>query len=42
MIDEKILKKHYQQIAGKLYEMIPGDWYRIVIYAEETGNTRGG
>ena len=39
MLDEKILEKYYQQIAEKLDEIVPVAWDRIVMYAEETGES---
>lgn len=38
MINESNLTKYYELIAEKLDEMIPCDWEKIVLYAEETGD----
>lgn|SRR5690606_30902840 len=38
MIEEKNFEKYYEQIAVKLDEIIPTDWDRIVMYAEEIGD----
>lgn len=38
MIDEKSLEKYYEKIAEKLDEIIPINWDKIVMYAEETGD----
>lgn len=40
MINENNLTKYYNEIAQKLDEMIPGEWTRIVMYAEELGDVR--
>lgn len=40
MVNEKKLTKYYSEIAQKLDEMIPIDWNRIVMYAEELGDVR--
>lgn len=40
MINEADLTKYYSAIADKLDEMIPCEWERIVLYAEEVGNAR--
>lgn len=42
MIEEKVLNEYYSQIAGKLDEMIPYEWNRVVLYAEETGDVSTG
>lgn len=39
MIDEAKLTEYYSQIANKLDEMIPCEWERVVLYAEETGSS---
>lgn len=38
MIQENNLVKYYSELAGKLDEIIPCEWERIVLYAEETGD----
>ena len=38
MILESKLTQYYEQIANKLDEMIPCEWERVVLYAEEIGN----
>ena len=38
MIEENKLVKYYEEISGKLDEMIPCEWERVVLYAEEIGN----
>ena len=38
MIKENNLIKYYSELAGKLDEIIPCEWERIALYAEETGD----
>ena len=38
MIDESILTAYYSEIANKLKEMIPCEWTKIALFAEEVGN----
>lgn len=38
MIDEKNLTKYYSRIAEKLDEIIPVEWNKISMYAEEIGD----
>ena len=38
MINENNLTKYYSQIAKKLDEIIPSEWDKIVMYAEEIGD----
>lgn len=38
MIEEAKLNNYYSAIADKLDEIIPCEWERIVMYAEELGN----
>lgn len=40
MIDESRLAPYYTKIAEKLDEMIPVEWIKINMYAEELGDTR--
>ncbi len=37
-MDESRLTKYYSEIANKLNEMIPCEWEKVVLYAEEIGN----
>lgn len=37
-MDERKLTEYYSEIANKLDEMIPCEWKRIVLFAEEVGN----
>ena len=39
MIDEDNLKKYYAEIANQLNEIIPVEWKRIIMYAEDLGNS---
>lgn len=38
MINENNLSKYYSEIANKLNEMIPVEWKKIAMYAEELGD----
>lgn len=38
MINENNLSKYYSKIANKLNEMIPVEWEKIAMYAEELGD----
>ena len=38
MIEENKLVKYYSEIAEKLDEMIPCEWEKVYLYAEETGD----
>lgn len=38
MVNEAKLNEYYSAIADKLDEMIPCEWERIALYAEETGD----
>ena len=42
MIDESRLTNYYSEIANKLDEMIPCEWEKIFLYAEETGDVSTG
>lgn len=37
MIDERNLTKYYSDIANQLDDMIPVEWNKIIMYAEENG-----
>lgn len=39
MIDENSLIKHYYAIANKLDDIMPVEWDKIIMYAEETGTS---
>lgn len=38
MVDERKLEKYYSQIAEQLDGMIPVEWDKIIMYAEEDGS----
>mgnify|MGYP006067469395 FL=1 len=39
MIDEKVLEEYYGEIANKLDEMIPVEWTKIAMLAEDLGTS---
>lgn len=39
-MDESKFVPFYQEIANQLDKIVPGEWYEIVMYAEELGNVR--
>lgn len=39
MINEENLTEHYSKIANKMDEMIPVDWEKIALFAEQTGDS---
>ena len=38
MVNESKLVEFYGEIANQMDSMVPCEWKRIVLYAEETGN----
>lgn len=38
MLEEGLLTEYYKQISNKLDEIIPCEWERVALYAEETGD----
>lgn len=42
MLEEKVLNEYYGKIANKLDEMIPCEWDKVFLYAEETGDVSTG
>ena len=42
MVDESGLTNYYSEIANKLDEMIPCEWEKVYLYAEETGDVSTG
>lgn len=40
MMNEEALTKYYTAIAQKVDEVIPFEWEKVALYAEETGDTR--
>ncbi len=39
MIKESDLNKYYAEIANQLNEIIPVEWKRIIMYAEDLGDS---
>lgn len=39
MINEDYLKKYYAEIANQLNEIIPVEWKKIIMYAEDLGDS---
>ena len=39
-VGENRLRKHYNNMVGKLDELIPNEWREVVMYVEELGTVR--